>query len=187
MSIVLESERLVLRQFTEADVDNLVRLDSDPAVMRYLTGGEATPRAKIEQVVLPRLFEEYSTGPRGRWAAEARDTGEFLGWLSLAPVADPGEAGLGYRFRSAHWGRGFATEGSRALLRMAFTELGLRRVFADTMAVNTASRRVMERVGMTYVRTYHLEWDDPIDGTEHGEVEYEIVRDDWLARNRSGP
>ena len=50
------------------------------------------------------------------------------------------------------------------------------------MTVNTASRRVMERCGLRYVRTFHLEWDDPIEGTEHGDVEYELTKADWERR-----
>jgi RimJ/RimL family protein N-acetyltransferase len=75
---------------------------------------------------------------------------------------------------------GHAAEGARALIRNAFTDLGTQRVFAQTMAVNTRSRRVMDRAGLRYLRTFHLQWDDPIPATEHGEVEYELLREDWL-------
>jgi RimJ/RimL family protein N-acetyltransferase len=59
--------------------------------------------------------------------------------------------------------------------------MGLKRIWAETMAVNLASRRVMEKAGLAYVRTFHLEWDDPIEGTQAGEVEYAITRAEWLA------
>ena len=79
------------------------------------------------------------------------------------------------RLARAAWGRGLATEGARALIERGFAEMGLRRIFAETMAVNVASRRVLEKAGLTFVRTFHLAWDDPIPGAEHGEVEYEIT------------
>ncbi len=79
------------------------------------------------------------------------------------------------------WGRGLATEGSRALLDHAFVTLGLPRVWATTMAVNAGSRAVMEKLGMRHVRTEVKEWDDPLPGWEQGEVRYEIERSDWLA------
>jgi RimJ/RimL family protein N-acetyltransferase len=91
----------------------------------------------------------------------------------------PIEAELGYRLRRQAWGRGLATEGSRALVHRGFTELGLRRVVAETMAVNYASRRVMEKVGLTLVREYHATFRDPIEGTKHGEVQYALDRADW--------
>ncbi|MFD1073331.1 GNAT family N-acetyltransferase [Longispora fulva] len=118
-----------------------------------------------------------SCGPAGRWAAVERGTGGFLGWFALAPTASVDEFELGYRLRARAWGLGYATEGARALLRVAFDDLGARRVYARTMAVHLASRRVMEKAGLRYARTLHLLFDDPIPGTEHGEVEYELSRE----------
>jgi RimJ/RimL family protein N-acetyltransferase len=76
-------------------------------------------------------------------------------------------------------GKGYATEGSVALIRKAFEELGVQRVAAFAMAVNAASRRVMEKAGLKHVRTFHESWSDPIPGMEHGEVEYELRKEDW--------
>lgn len=178
MAVLLETERLTLRRFVAADVDGLFALHNDPDVMRYLTGGEPVSRDEIAQE-----YRERFAG-NGYWAAIARETGEFLGWFALHPTDDRAadEFELGYRLRRVAWGQGYATEGSRALIRKAFTELGARRVWAETMAVNLASRRVMEKSGLTHVRTFHLEWDDPLPGTEHGEVEYALERAEWERR-----
>ncbi|WP_216870697.1 GNAT family N-acetyltransferase [Modestobacter excelsi] len=86
-----------------------------------------------------------------------------------------------------HWRRGLAGEGARELLRHGFADLGLRRVFAETMAVNTASRATMAALGMTHVRTFPLALDDPLPGSGLGEVEYAITREEWLAIQASGP
>ncbi|WP_405429217.1 GNAT family N-acetyltransferase [Micromonospora sp. NBC_00617] len=172
------TERLWFRRLTVADVDALVELDSDPEVMRFLTGGVATPRATVRDEHLPKLLAQYDSHPGlGRWAALDREAGDFLGWFALDPSADGAEAELGYRLRRATWGRGLATEGSRALVRYALDVVGVRRVWAQTMAVNERSRRVMVKAGLRYVRTFHLQFDDPIPGTEHGEVEYELRAD----------
>jgi hypothetical protein len=93
---------------------------------------------------------------------------------------DTGVADLGYRLRRRAWGQGYATEGAQALVRLAFTDLGVREVVATAMAVNTGSRRVMEKAGLRYARTVHLDWPDPLPGTEHGDVEYRLLRDEWL-------
>ncbi|MFZ5814350.1 MAG: GNAT family N-acetyltransferase, partial [Bacillota bacterium] len=131
---------------------------------------------------LPRVLDYYRrfTG-YGYWAAVEKSSGEFLGWFHLYPVAGrgPGEVELGYRLRRAAWGRGYATEGARGLIRKGFEELGAQRVTATTMAVNLASRRVMEKAGLRYVRTFYLPWPEPIEGSEHGEVEYALERADW--------
>jgi RimJ/RimL family protein N-acetyltransferase len=175
VEVFLKTERLVLRRFCESDVDRLFVLHNDPDVMRHLTGGDPVSREEIE-----REYRERFAG-EGFWATEHRATGAFLGWFALHPTTDraPDEWELGYRLHKAAWGQGYATEGSRALIRKGFSELGVRRVWAQTMAVNLASRRVMEKSGLTHVRTFHLDWDDPLPGTEHGEVEYTLERAEW--------
>jgi RimJ/RimL family protein N-acetyltransferase len=178
--VLLETARLRLRRFTPDDVDLLVQLDGDPEVMRFLTGGRPTPVQTVRDEHLPRLLAEYDRHPGlGHWVTLDRGTGEFLGWLALEPSDDGTEAELGYRLRRAAWGRGLATEGARALVRHAFDTAGVRRVWAETMAVNARSRAVMAKAGLRYVRTFHLTFEDPIPGTEHGEVEYELRREDW--------
>jgi RimJ/RimL family protein N-acetyltransferase len=173
----LRTERLILRRLVPADVDGLTELDSDPAVMRLLTNGRPTPRDVIADEVLPAQLRIYERFPRlGRWAALDPGSGEFLGWFALDPDEDGRGAELGYRLRRAVWGRGLATEGARALVAYALDEVGLDRVWAQTMAVNTASRRVLEKAGLRHVRTFHVRFDDPIPGTELGEVEYERRR-----------
>ncbi|MER6144896.1 GNAT family N-acetyltransferase [Streptomyces sparsogenes] len=205
MDIFLETERMVLRPFTPDDLDRLVELDGDPEVMRYINGGRPTPRDTIRTRHLPRLLHRHpGLGTFGYWAAEAKgtgakgaeaedagarstgaeDTGAFLGWFEFRPLEDdsPAVVELGYRLRAATWGRGYATEGARALIRKGFTELGVQRVTANTMTVNAASRRVMEKSGLTFVRTYFGDWPEAIDGSEHGEVEYELTREAWERR-----
>ncbi len=182
--VYLETERLILRRFTLDDVDLATALDADPAVMRYINGGRPTPRDEIRDDYLPAWMAYYQAGDRyGFWAAIEKDTGAFLGWFHLRPQgADPDdEPELGYRLIASAWGRGYATEGSRALIRTAFERLGARRVYATTMVVNVASSRVMEKAGLRFVRVFHQPWPDRIEGEEHGDVEYALTRDEWEA------
>ena len=182
MRILLETERLVLRRFTEADADDLADLDGDPEVMRFITGGRPTPRDEIRDETLPRFIRAYERFEGfGVWAAIEKATGGFIGWFEFYPPEGrgPEEAELGYRLRPSAWGKGYATEGSRALIRKGFTDLGVRRVMAQTMVVNAASRRVMEKAGLAYVRTFHAEWPWRIEGDEHGDVEYALTKTEW--------
>jgi RimJ/RimL family protein N-acetyltransferase len=183
--IVLETPRLTIREFTENDTDDLFNLNSDPEVMRYLTGGRSTPREQIRDEIIPFHLAVYQRLDRlGTWAAESTSTGEFLGWFHLRP--GPGDditnVDLGYRLRRSAWHYGYATEGSRALIRMGFTDLNVVRVFAHTMTVHTASRHIMEKCGLTLVRTTPYEGTDPVEGAEQGEVEYALTRPEWEAR-----
>jgi RimJ/RimL family protein N-acetyltransferase len=185
--VILETPRLVLRRFTPGDAENLFELNSDPEVMRYLTGGQPTSREEIRDRMIPFYLALYERlGRLGYWAAESTVTGEFLGWFHFRPgYAAPDDLAsieLGYRLRRAAWNRGYATEGSRALIGLGFTELGVQRVFALTMTVNAASRRVMEKCGLTLVRTFPYEDGYPIEGAEQGEVEYALTRAEWAAR-----
>jgi RimJ/RimL family protein N-acetyltransferase len=182
VQVFLETERLRLRRFTDSDVDNLVNLDGDPQVMHFINGGRPVSRDVIHNETLPRFLRAYERFEGfGVWAAIERSTGEFVGWFEFYPRKDavPEEVELGYRLRKSAWGKGYATEGSRALIRKGFTELGVRKVVAQTMVVNAASRRVMEKAGLRYVRTFHQEWPDRIEGDEHGDVEYALTKADW--------
>jgi RimJ/RimL family protein N-acetyltransferase len=191
VQIFLETERLLLRHFTEADVENLVDLDSDPEVLRYINGGTPTPRDAIEHEIIPRFLGFYDRyDGYGYWAAIEKASGEFLGWFCLHPEDEHEDrVELGYRLRRSAWGKGYATEGARALIRKGFTELGMQRVFAETYEHNIASRRVMEKAGMKLVRAYRPTPEQlasagtfvptPGEVWEGNDVEYELERGDW--------
>jgi RimJ/RimL family protein N-acetyltransferase len=182
VDVFLETERLILRRFTADDVDLIVELYSDPDVMRYITGGLPTSRQEIEHDFLPSWLSYYDRfAGYGFWAAIEKSSGEFLGWFHFRPRpgTSPDDIELGYRLRKSAWGKGYGTEGSRALIRKGFLEFGVQRVYAGTMVVNTASRRVMEKCGLKLVRIYHQDWPYVIEGHEHGDCEYALNLADW--------
>lgn len=188
--IFLETERIVLRRFTAADANNLCDLDSDPEVMRFLTGGKPTPRDVIQNETLPAFLRYYERFDGfGFWAAIEKSTGDFLGWFHFRPPegASPDEAELGYRLRKSAWGHGYATEVSRALIRKGFTELGVQRVVASTYTDNYASRRVMEKAGLTLVRTFRMTWPEPAEQFDGEDVEYALSKADWEQREQRTP
>ncbi|MGW0903202.1 GNAT family N-acetyltransferase [Streptomyces sp. NPDC002853] len=184
MNTYLESERLALRRFTADDADLLIELDSDPAVMRYLSGGDPTAPEVIREHHLPKILAGYVKwgGDLGLFAAHEKDGGAFIGWFILRPEQEGplDEVELGYRLRQAAWGKGYATEGSRALLAKAFTELGVRTVWAETMCVNRGSRNVMEKLEMRLAGTIPVPSDmGSIEGAAQGGVRYEITKEQW--------
>ena len=181
VDVYLETDRLRLRRFVADDVDMLQALDSDLEVMRFLTG-QPTPRDEVEGVVLPGILKVYDEHPHlGTFAADEKVDGTFVGWFGLQPTNDAKTVDVGYRLNRAAWGKGYATEGTKALIAKAFSELGMERVVADTMAVNHRSRAVMRRSGLRFARLYHEHFEDPLPGTEFGEVEYAIDRRTWEA------
>ena len=118
----------------------------------------------------------------GLLGAIEKSSGTFLGWFHLRPRGGgpEDEPELGYRLKASAWGCGYATEGSLALIDRAFAELGARRVYAQAMAVHRASRRVMEKAGLRFVRAFVADWPVLIEGDEHG-VEYAVTRQEWAS------
>ncbi|NBE83207.1 GNAT family N-acetyltransferase [Micromonospora rubida] len=196
---VLRTDRLLLVPLADRHLEAEVQLDSDPEVLRYLTG-RARSSAEVAESHARRMAMADKVDGLGYWMAFGtaggvrgstppahEDQGEFVGLMMLPPAHgpdqpdDPTVAELGYRLVRRHWRKGLASEASRALLRHAFDTVGQGRVIAQTMAVNAGSRGVMEAVGMRYARTYFPTWDDPLPGADLGEVEYEMTRAMWVA------
>jgi RimJ/RimL family protein N-acetyltransferase len=182
---ILRTERLLLVPLADRHLELEVELDSDPEVLRYLSG-RAHSRDEVAESHARRMAMANKVDGLGHWIAFASAAeGEFIGLMMLPPAHgpdqpdDPTVADLGYRLLRRHWRKGFASEASRALLRHAFDTVGQSRVIAQTMAVNVGSRSVMEAVGMRYVRTFFPPYDDPLPGADQGDVEYEITREMW--------
>jgi RimJ/RimL family protein N-acetyltransferase len=152
VKIILETPRLFFREMSAEDLPVLLELDSDPEVMRFISQGLPTPRATYEHDYLPRMLSHNGLfPPRGFWAAHLREGGEFIGWFHLRPdKITPEEMELGYRLKRSAWGRGLATEGTRALIAKAFAEWGWHKLSARTLTANVASRRVMEKSGLKF-------------------------------------
>jgi len=160
MNTFLETKRLILRQFTEEDADNLFELDSDTEVIRFTTNaGQPTNYKIIQTKILPSYFSYYEKYESyGCWAAIEKSTQAFIGWFLFRPIvhasyfnpklANSSDIELGYRLRKAAWGKGYATEGAKSLITKGFSELGTQRVLAVALAANLASIRVLEKVGL---------------------------------------
>ncbi|GIG23733.1 GNAT family acetyltransferase [Cellulomonas chitinilytica] len=180
----LQTERVTLHPFSVGDADLLIELDGDPAVMRYLSGGEPTAPELVRGRDLPSILAGYDrwAGAFGLFAAYETAGGAFVGWFCLRPEREGplDEAELGYRLRRAAWGRGYATEVSSALLTKAFTDLDVRMVWGATMALNRASQHVMEKVGMTVTEALPTPEDMlAVEGSELGGFRYEITKEQW--------
>jgi len=182
MKPFLTTERLILRRLTPDDAQELFELDSDPEVVRWANpGGRTTSYEEVRSRVLPRLLSYYEWyNGYGYYAAEDKSTNRFLGWFFLRPESVDGrlaeelaEVELGYRLKRSAWGKGYATEGSKALLEKGFSELGAKRVVAYVIVKNAASIRVLEKLGFRAVERFVNE-----DG--HPEVRYALERHEYL-------
>lgn len=164
----IRTPRLSLLPCTPADREDFIALERDGDVMHFLNGGpvdHATIDPDRAGFLMPRGTETYV------WTGRLKSDGAFVGWFCLYPETT-GCAELGYRMARRHWGSGLASEGASALVRWGFEVAGYGEIVACTMAVNSASRRVMEKIGMVHVRTTFPEFPVALAGAELGEVWY---------------
>ncbi len=155
----LRTPCLLLRPWRDADLAPFAALNADPEVRRWFAGTQTREESDASAA---KHQEHIATHGFGFWAVEAPGTAPFVGFVGLkhvafaAPCAPAVE--VGWRLARAHWGQGYATEASRAALAHAFGPLDLPEVVSFAVPGNQASRRVMERIGMTH---------DPADDFEH--------------------
>ena len=179
---MIETERLRLRDWREADKDAFHRHCNTPSVMRWL-GGVKT-REEYDEIV-DRLAGWQQSYGHTFWAVERKQDGELLGFCGLK-IANGngstvlGETEIGWRFREDSWGQGYAKEAASASLDFAFATLGVNRVIALTVGGNAASWGLMKRLGMR--RREDLDYVDPEwPDTMNPVIVYEIAREEWRA------
>lgn len=155
MQVVIETKRLILRQFTEADADLIYQLNFDPDVTKYTLDPFRDiehAREVLEQVILP----QYAVYNHGRWAVHLKPGMEFIGWCGLKFVAERKEIDLGYRFFKKNWGKGYATEAAYACIKFGFEKLDLREIIARVMLETLAPLKCWKTVvwNMSETRTW---------------------------------
>ncbi len=149
---ILETERLLLREFDEDDVEPFYLLGSDPVIIRYTgdPGLGLTSVAHALEVLRSRPLTDYQQYGYGRWACVHKADGRLIGFSGLKYLADLREVDIGYRFLPAYWGVGLATEAGRAVLDHGFARLGMSRVIGLVAPENRASVRVLEKLGLAF-------------------------------------
>ncbi len=152
----LETERLVLRPLDRGDLDELCRLNADPEVMRYIMDGATLDRVQTAER-LESMIAHWDEHGFGLFAVARRETGELTGWTGLAtptflPEVLPAFE-IGWRLARRFWGEGIATEAAQEVVRVAFGELRLHHLLSIRHVDNTASGRVMEKLGFRFDRT----------------------------------
>ncbi len=159
-TIVLETERLVLREWTAGDVDVLFRMCGDAETMRHIGDGKPWRSVERARLWLERVAASYAERGYGPWAVVEKATGEVVGSCGFSFLPALSEIDFGYVFAREHWGRGFATEAARAAFRDGFERLGFKQVTANTDEEHAVSRRVLEKIGFEYRGPRRYEGDE---------------------------
>ncbi len=148
---LIQTERLLLRQWKEEDREPFYRMNADPRVMEIMP--ECMTRAESDQL-FERINEHFREHGFGLFAAELRQDQTFIGFVGLAVPSFKAHftpcVEIGWRLSADHGGRGLATEGARAVVKCAFEELTLDALVSFTVPGNIRSRRVMDKIGMTH-------------------------------------
>lgn len=145
----IETPRLILRPFTLADVEPSYEMEQNPAVNRYTHDGGVKTRAQVERAIVEGPLEDYKTYGYGRMAIEHKKEQRFIGFTGLKFITDLGRVDLGYRLVQEFWGQGLATESGLASLRFGFEELALEEIIATILPANSASAKVLTKLGFT--------------------------------------
>lgn len=154
----LETDRLILRRFTMDDVDDMLIIYGDEEVNRFLPWFPNRTRESIVNLLESDIFPTYEKPVGFRYAIEWKETGRVIGYVSINYINEAeGSGDLGYGLSKAYWGRGIVTEASRAVLDRAH-ENGFRFITAAHDVNNPGSGRVMQKVGMTYRRSFDELW-----------------------------
>ena len=187
MRLPVETERLVLRSFEPGDLDGLAELHGDEDLVRWIPWA-ARDREEAAAVLERKVGQTAFTEPGGGVAVAAvrRDDGDFVGDLVLMYSSEVNSlAEIGFMLGRRHHGQGYATEGCRELLRMAYEELGMHRVIGRLESRNLASARVLERLGMR--REAELIENEWIKGEWQSEVTYAMLEREWRERASMAP
>jgi len=169
MHLVLHTRRLYLREMQPDDATQAYRLNADPEVLRYTGDG---PFADEEEA--RRFLEQYDHYRRygfGRWAVCRQEDDAFLGWCGLKYSEKEAEHDIGFRFFREYWGQGYATEAARACITLGFETFQLTEIVGRAMQENTASVKVLEKIGLKFSNVYRE------DGREW--LRYVVREEEW--------
>ncbi len=182
---IIRTDRLVLRQWSTADLEPFARLNADPKVMEYFPGLKTKEESDHSVSLMSGHIEKYGWG---FWAASLAATAEFIGFIGLEDVyfktTFTPAVEIGWRLAFKYWGRGYATEGAIASLHYGFETLKLNEIVSFTAVGNRRSRAVMERIGM------HHDSKDDFDHPKLSEghplrrhVLYRLAADEWRKKH----
>jgi RimJ/RimL family protein N-acetyltransferase len=157
---ILKTNRLTLRQLTTDDAENFYLLNSDPEVLQF-TGDMPFADVAAARVFLEG-YDQYQKYGVGQWAVIRKEDSVFLGWCGLKYTPETNEYNIGFRFFKHYWNQGYATEAAKACLDYGFTFLGLNVIIGRAMKENTASIKVLGKIGMTFYKDFDFEGNEGV-------------------------
>lgn len=155
MKKILETNRLLLREFEITDAQNFYELNLNPNVIKY-TGNSAFKDIDEAKTFLEN-YSDYQKNSFGRWTVINKSTQEFLGWCGLKYDENLDETDIGFRFFEHFWNQGFATESAKACIGYGLEKLNLKTIVGRAMKENMASIKVLKKIGLQYERDFNFD------------------------------
>lgn len=150
MHIIFQTPRLVLRQITIDDAPLILKLNSNPEIVKYLHEPPLKTVEQAEEIITSIILPQYKNN-LGRWAIITKDNHDFIGWCGLKYRQEIDEIDLGYRLMQKAWGKGFASEAAQHCLAHGFNKLNLKIITGRAHIENLASIKVLEKIGMDFI------------------------------------
>ncbi len=176
MNIHIETERLIIRDLEEFDVDGMFALDSNPEVHKFLGNRPISTKDEAEKVIA-NIRQQYIDNGIGRWAIVDKKSNDFVGWAGLKFETGLRKEfnyyDLGYRLRKEYWGKGIATETAVASLKYGFEKMNLKEIGAAADVDHIASNKILQRVGLKLIEIF--EYDNTLNNW------YNLTKEEWLS------
>lgn len=151
----IETERTIMRKLIKEDADDFYTLNLDKEVLKF-TGDHPFESLQTTMEFLSN-YDQYEKYGVGRFAVIDKETSTFLGWCGLKYSEDKNEFDIGFRFYKKYWNKGFATETAKKWIELGFDNLKIERIIGRAMKENSASIKVLEKIGMTFKRNFDFE------------------------------
>ena len=157
MKIFIETEKFILREILETDVEGMYALDSDPEVHKYL-GNNPIANMDAALATIQHVRKQYEENGIGRWAIIDKASNEFVGWAGLKYEQNLrtnfNYYDIGYRLLRKYWGKGIASEAAKVSLEYGFNQLNINEIFAAAQVGNAASNKILTNIGLKFIETF---------------------------------
>lgn len=168
-NIIITTSRTYLRQLTVEDAVHFFNLNNDPDVLQF-TGDEPF-NTVADAATFLAVYDQYTKYNVGRWAVMEKERGDFIGWCGLKYHPDTNEYDIGFRFFKKYWNQGFATETAAAVLDYGFNVLHIPVIIGRAMRANSASIKVLEKIGMQFDKHFDFDGRDGVLYIKHRKLD----------------
>lgn len=181
MKVQIETERLLLREIRETDVDGIFELDSNPEVHKYLGGRPIKTKDEALRII-QFIQKQYKEHGIGRFACIEKSSGDFIGWSGLKFNTGEKEElnghrnfiDIGYRFIPRYWRKGYGYESAVACLDFGFNEMNYKKIYGCALKDNIGSNKILSKIGLKFVNEFTFENDKAI--------WYELTKEEYLSK-----